>query len=198
MAATIKSEDDVKKMRIACRLAAEVLEIVEKYVLPGTSTDMLNQICHEHIVCNQNATSACLGYRGFPKSICTSVNQVVCHGIPSEKKVLRSGDIINIDVTVLKDGWHGDTSRMFLVGEVASFAKRLVQVSQECLYKAIDLVAPGTRLGASVMLFKHMLKIITTRLSESTAGMASEKYFMRSHRCSIMDLPTRVLFLRKG
>ena len=147
MTATIKSEDDVKKMRIACRLAAEVLEIVEKYVLPGTSTDTLNQICHEHIVHNQNATSACLGYRGFPKSICTSVNQVVCHGIPSEKKILRSGDIINIDVTVLKDGWHGDTSRMFLVGEVASFAERLVQVSQECLYKAIDLVAPGIRLG---------------------------------------------------
>ena len=147
MAVTIKSEDDVKKMRVACGLAANVLEMVEEYVLPGTSTNALNEICHAHIIQDQNAISACLGYRGFPKSICTSVNQVVCHGIPSEKKILRSGDIINVDITVIKDGWHGDTSRMFLVGEVASFAKRLVQVSQECLYKAINLVAPGVRLG---------------------------------------------------
>ena len=111
------------------------------------STEKLDSICHDHIVNVQKAIPACLGYRGFPKSVCTSVNQVVCHGIPSEKKILKNGDIINIDVTVIKDGWYGDTSKMYTVGSVAAHAQRLIDVSQECLYKAIDLVKPGIRLG---------------------------------------------------
>lgn len=134
-------------MRIAGRLAAEVLELIDQYVVPGMSTEQLDQICHNHIVDVQKAIPACLGYRGFPKSICTSINHVVCHGIPANKKVLKSGDIVNIDVTVIKDGWHGDTSKMFLVGKVPAHAQRLVSVSQECLYLALEMVRPGARLG---------------------------------------------------
>ena len=147
MTIQLRSEADIAKMREAGRLAAEVLELIGDYVVPGVSTDELDRICHEHIVNVQKAIPACLGYRGFPKSVCTSVNQVVCHGIPSEKKILKSGDIINIDVTVIKDGWHGDTSIMLGVGEVASHANRLMQITQECLYKALAIVRPGTTLG---------------------------------------------------
>lgn len=147
MAISIRSKSEINKMRIAGTLAAEVLEMIEQYVVPGVSTEELDRICHKHIVEKQKATPACLGYNGFPKSICTSINQVICHGIPSEKKILKSGDIINIDVTVIKDGWYGDTSKMYSVGNVASHAQRLVTISQECLYKAIDLVGPGVQLG---------------------------------------------------
>lgn len=147
MAVTIKTEDEIAKMRIAGRKAAEVLEYIEPYVVPGVSTEELNRLCHEYITQVQKAIPAPLNYKGFPKSICTSVNQVVCHGIPSEKKILKSGDIINIDITVIDNGYHGDTSKMFLVGEVAPHAERLVRVTQECLYKAIELVKPGTHLG---------------------------------------------------
>ena len=147
MTIQLRSADDLAKMREAGRLAAEVLELIGDYVVPGVSTEKLDSICHNHIVNVQKAIPACLGYRGFPKSVCTSVNQVVCHGIPSEKKILKNGDIINIDVTVIKDGWYGDTSKMYTVGSVAAHAQRLIDVSQECLYKAIDLVKPGIRLG---------------------------------------------------
>lgn len=144
---TIKSAKDIEKMRIAGRLAAEVLEMIEPHIQAGISTAELDKICHEYIVNEQDAIPAPLNYNGFPKSICTSVNHVVCHGIPSEKKILKSGDIINVDITVIKDGYHGDTSKMFFVGKVAPHAHRLVKVTQECLYKAIDLVKPGCRLG---------------------------------------------------
>ncbi len=147
MTIQLRSADDIVKMREAGRLAAEVLELIGEYVVPGVSTEELDRICHDHIVNVQRAIPACLGYRGFPKSVCTSINQVVCHGIPSEKKILKNGDIINIDVTVIKDGWHGDTSKMFAVGSVAPHAQRLIDVSQECLYLAIDMVKPGARLG---------------------------------------------------
>lgn len=147
MAVTIKTEDEIAKMRIAGRKAAEVLEYIEPYVVPGVSTEELNRLCHEYITQVQKAIPAPLNYKGFPKSICTSVNQVVCHGIPSEKKILKSGDIINIDITVIDNDYHGDTSKMFLVGKVAPHAERLVRVTQECLYKAIELVKPGTHLG---------------------------------------------------
>lgn len=143
----LRTADQIEKMRVAGRMAAEVLELIGDYVVPGVSTEELDRICHDHIVKKQNAIPACLGYRGFPKSICTSVNQVVCHGIPSEKKILKNGDIINIDVTVIKDGWYGDTSKMYCVGNVAEHAKRLIKVSQECLYKGIAMVRPGIKLG---------------------------------------------------
>lgn len=142
----IKTPEAIKKMRTAGSLAAAVLEMIEPYVKPGISTDELNTICHEFIVNQQHAIPAPLNYRGFPKSICTSVNYVICHGIPNERK-LKLGDIINIDVTVIKEGYHGDTSKMFLVGECSILAKRLSRITQECLYLGIQAVKPGARLG---------------------------------------------------
>lgn len=134
-------------MRIAGRLAAEVLEMIAPYVVAGETTQVLNQRCHEYITKQQQATPAPLNYHHFPKSICTSVNHVVCHGIPSSTKKLKKGDIVNIDVTVIKDGYHGDTSKMFLVGEVSILAKRLCRVTQQALMIGIGLVRPGARLG---------------------------------------------------
>ena len=146
MTVSIKTPDDIAKMRIAGRLAAEVLEMIEEHVKVGVTTDALNSICHDHIVNVQKAIPAPLNYNGFPKSICTSINHVVCHGIPNDKP-LKDGDIINIDITVIKDGYFGDTSKMFLVGNTPEWANRLCQVTQECLYKGIEIVRPGTRLG---------------------------------------------------
>jgi methionyl aminopeptidase len=146
MSITIKTEAEIEKMRIAGRLAAEVLEMIGPHVVPGITTNELNNICHDYIVNAQNATPAPLNYRGFPKSICTSVNQQVCHGIPGEKK-LKSGDIVNIDITVIKDDYHGDTSKMFCVGEVSPHAKRLVKITQESMYLGIQQVKPGATLG---------------------------------------------------
>lgn len=140
-------------MRTAGRLAAQVLEMIEPYVQPGVSTGELDTRCHNYIVDELDCIPAPLNYTPspelppFPKSICTSVNQVVCHGIPSEKKLLRKGDIVNIDVTVIKDGFHGDTSKMYCVGEAKPFAQRLVQITQECLYRGINVVKPGITLG---------------------------------------------------
>jgi methionyl aminopeptidase len=146
MPVTIKTQEEIEKMRVAGRLAAEVLDMITPHVKPGVTTDELNTLCHQFIVNDQNAIPAPLNYRGFPKSICTSVNNVICHGIPSEKK-LKHGDIINIDITVIKDGYHGDTSRMFFVGEPSIRAKRLVEICNQCMQKGIDLVRPGIRLG---------------------------------------------------
>ncbi len=147
MKVSIKTPEQIEKMRIAGQMAAEVLDLIGPHVVPGVSTEELDRICHDHIVNVQKAIPACLNYKGFPKSICTSVNQVVCHGIPSPKKILKSGDIINIDVTVIYEGWFGDTSKMYTVGKVAPHAERLIKVTQECLYKGIELVKPGCRLG---------------------------------------------------
>ena len=133
-------------MRVAGRLAAEVLRMIEPHIKPGVSTGELDRICHDYIVNVQQAVPAPLNYRGFPKSICTSVNHQVCHGIPGDK-TLKKGDIINVDVTVIKDGYHGDTSRMFFVDEPSIQARRLVQVTKECLLKGIEQVRPGARLG---------------------------------------------------
>lgn len=146
MAVTLKTPEEIEKMRIAGKLAAEVLEMIEPYVRPGVTTDELDQICHKYIVEQQDAIPAPLNYHGFPKSICTSVNHVVCHGIPGDKK-LKDGDVINIDITVIKDGFHGDTSKMFFVGPPTTKAQRLVETAYECLNIGIDMVAPGTRLG---------------------------------------------------
>ncbi len=133
-------------MRIAGRLAAEVLEMIAPHVRAGVTTDELDRICHDYIVDEQKAIPAPLNYHGFPRSICTSVNHQVCHGIPGGKK-LKNGDIVNLDITVIKDGYHGDTSMMFCVGKPGVMAERLVRVARECLFKGIELVRPGTRLG---------------------------------------------------
>lgn len=146
MAVTIKTPEEIQKMRVAGRLAAEVLEMIEPYVKAGVTTDELNTICHDYIVNIQQAIPAPLNYNGFPKSICTSPNHVVCHGIPGPK-VLKDGDILNIDVTVIKDGYHGDTSKMFFIGEPSNKAKHVVKIAHDCLMIGIDLVKPGRRLG---------------------------------------------------
>lgn len=147
MSITIKTPEEIDKMRVAGRLAAEVLEMIGPFVKPGVTTGELDRICHDYIVNQQQAIPAPLNYNGFPKSICTSINHVICHGIPSDTKALKKGDIINIDVTVIKDGFHGDTSKMFLVDEVPPHAQRLIEITQECLYKAIAIVKPGIKLG---------------------------------------------------
>ncbi|MDD5412728.1 MAG: type I methionyl aminopeptidase [Methylobacter sp.] len=146
MSIIIKSASEIEKMRIAGKLAAEVLEMIEPYIVPGVTTDELDKICHDYIVDVQKAIPAPLNYHGFPKSICTSINQQVCHGIPSEKK-LKSGDIVNVDITVIKDNYHGDTSKMFCVGDVSQHAKRLIKVTQESMYLGIEQVKPGATLG---------------------------------------------------
>ena len=146
MSIVIKNTQQIEKMRVAGKLAAEVLQMIEPYVKKGVTTNELNQICHDYITQEQRAIPAPLNYNGFPKSICTSVNHVICHGIPADKK-LKDGDIINIDITVIKDGFHGDTSKMFFVGKPSVLAENLCKVAQECLYLGIDMVKPGVRLG---------------------------------------------------
>lgn len=146
MSISIKTADEIEKMRVAGRLAANVLEMIGPEVINGVTTDELDKICHDFIVNEQKAIPAPLNYKGFPKSICTSINHVVCHGIPGEKK-LKNGDIINIDITVIKDGYHGDSSKMFFVGEPSIRAKRLVDLTYDCLKKGIETVRPGVSLG---------------------------------------------------
>lgn len=146
MAIKIKSVEEIEKMRVVGKLAADVLDMITPYVQAGVTTEELDKICHDYIVNEQKAIPAPLNYKGFPKSICTSVNHQVCHGIPGPKK-LKNGDIVNIDVTVIKDGYHGDTSRMFMIGKVSILAERLVKVTKECLDLAIGIVQPGKHLG---------------------------------------------------
>lgn len=143
----VKKPEEIAKMRIAGRLAASVLEMIEPYIVPGVSTGELERVCRKYIEEDLKATPSSLNHHGFPGCICTSVNHVVCHGIPSDKKILIDGDIINIDVTVKKDGFIGDTSKMYFVGNVKPYAKRLVKITQECLYKSIQIVRPGVQLG---------------------------------------------------
>ena len=144
---TVHGPDEYKAMRKAGKLAAEVLDFIAPYVVPGVTTGKLDTLCHEFIL-DHDAIPAPLNYRGFPKSICTSVNHVVCHGIPNEVKKLSNGDIINIDITVILDGWHGDTSRMFLVGDKISVrARKLVDITYQSMMRGIEVVKPGATLG---------------------------------------------------
>ena len=146
MAVFVKTPEEIGKMRVAGRLASQVLQMIGPHVQPGITTGELNDICHRYITEDLDAIPAPLNYRGFPKSVCTSVNHVVCHGIPGEKR-LKKGDILNIDVTVIKDGYHGDTSKMFFIGEPSVRARRLVEVTYECMALGIRMVRPGIRLG---------------------------------------------------
>ena len=151
MTITIKNANDIAAMRVAGRLASEVLDFITPYVKPGVTTNELDKLCHDYIVDVQKAIPAPLnyapgGYKPYPKSICTSVNHQVCHGIPNDKP-LKKGDSMNIDITVIKDGWHGDTSRMFMVGEGSIAAKRLAALTYDAMWKGIEQVKPGAHLG---------------------------------------------------
>jgi len=147
MPVTIKTPEEIEKMRVAGRLAAQVLEMIKPYIKEGISTEEIDQICHDYMVNVQRVIPAPLNYMGFPKSICTSVNHVVCHGIPNDKR-LKKGDIVNIDITVIKDGYHGDTSKMFCIGEPGIRARRVVDITYECLRRGIAEVRPGAYLGS--------------------------------------------------
>jgi len=146
MGIILKSRDEIELMRVAGQLAADVLRMIRPHVQPGIRTVELDEICHEYITVQQNAIAAPLDYKGFPRSICTSVNHVICHGIPGQKK-LKDGDIINIDITVIKDGWHGDTSKMFLVGKPTIKGQRICDVAYQSMVTGIEMVKPGIRLG---------------------------------------------------
>jgi methionyl aminopeptidase len=143
----IKSPADIAMARAAGRMAADVLHMIAEHVRPGVSTEALDRLCHDYIVNVQKAVPANVGYLGFPKTVCTSLNHVVCHGIPAPGQVLREGDILNIDVAVIKDGWYGDTSRMYLVGAVSPLARRLVDTTLEAMQAGIAQVKPGATLG---------------------------------------------------
>ena len=146
MHVTIKTPEEQQKMRIAGRLAAEVLDMIGEHVVPGVTTEELDRICHDYIVDVQRSVPANLNYRGFPKTICTSVNHVVCHGIPNDKR-LKAGDIVNIDVTVIRDGFHGDTSRMYFAGKPPAHAQRLAETCFAAMWRGIEIVRPGAHLG---------------------------------------------------
>jgi len=146
MAVTIKTPEEIQKMRVAGRLAAQVLEMITPRVEAGMSTDELDRICHDYIVNDLDAIPAPLNYKGFPRSICTSINHQICHGIPGDKR-LKNGDILNIDITVIKDGYHGDTSRMFFIGKPSVSAQRVVEVAHKSMWLGIEQVRPGARLG---------------------------------------------------
>ncbi|HMH66951.1 MAG TPA: type I methionyl aminopeptidase [Pinirhizobacter sp.] len=147
MAVIPKTPEEIQAMRVAGALAADVLAMLKEHVRPGVSTEHLDRLAHDYIVDVQKAIPANVGYRGFPKTVCTSVNHVICHGIPTESKVLKDGDIVNIDVTVIKDGWHGDTSRMYFVGAPGVLARRLVDTTYEAMMLGIGAVRPGATLG---------------------------------------------------
>ncbi len=142
----LRTEDEIKKLRIACKLASDVLVMIEPYVKEGVSTGELNDICHNYMLNVQKTIPAPLNYHGFPKSVCISINEVVCHGIPCDSKVLKKGDIVNIDVTVIKDGYYGDNSKMYVVGETNIRSQKLVESAQEALYVGLRTVKPGIRL----------------------------------------------------
>lgn len=146
MGILLKSKDEIEQMRVAGQLAAEVLQMIRPYVQPGITTGELDEICHEYITGHQDAIPAPLDYRGFPRSICTSVNYVICHGIPGEKR-LKDGDIINIDITVIKNGWHGDTSKMFQVGKPTIKGSRICDIAYHSMVTGIEMIRPGVTLG---------------------------------------------------
>ncbi|AAZ40909.1 methionine aminopeptidase [Candidatus Blochmanniella pennsylvanica str. BPEN] len=194
----IKTLTDIAKMRVSGKLAAEVLEMIEAYVQPGISTGELDTICHNYITQIQHAISAPLGYHGFPKSICTSINEVVCHGIPNNSHKLKEGDIINIDITVIKDGLYADTSRMFIVGRPTKLGYRLCKITQESLYLAIRMIRPGIRLkkiGQSIQRFVESQNFSIVR---EYCGHGIGKFFHEAPHVLHYDADDEGVILKSG
>ena len=189
-------KESFEKTKIAGSIAAGALDEVAKIIKPGISTDEIDKVCYEFINDNK-AYSAPLFYRGFPKSCCTSANHVVCHGIPSDK-ILKDGDIVNVDVTSFKDGWHGDTSRMFKIGEVSIKAEMLIQTTYEAMMKAIKIVKDGVFLGDIGLQFKNMLKLKDTQLFKIFVVMVLVKHFIKNLTYYIMEKKEQVKKLKKG
>lgn len=198
MSIQIKTADEVQKMRVAGQLAADVLTMIEPFVVPGVTTEELNQRCHDYITQIQDAIPAPLNYHGFPKSICTSVNHVICHGIPSADKELKNGDIINIDVTVIKDGYHGDTSKMFHVGKPTIMGQRLCHVTQECLYLAIKMVKPGCKLGDIGAAIQHHAESHGYSVVREYCGHGIGKEFHEEPQVLHYGKPNTGLILQAG
>ena len=198
MAVNIKTPDEIEKMRVAGRLAAEVLLMIEPYVKPGISTGELDRICHDYIVNTQKAIPAPLNYHGFPKSICTSINEVICHGIPSDDKILKDGDIINIDITVIKDEYFGDTSSMFYVGKILPHNQKLVEVTQQCLYEAIAMVKPGIRLGDIGAHIQNLAESHHYSVVEEYCGHGIGKVFHEEPQVMHFGKPNTGLELQTG
>ena len=191
MGINIKSQEEIEKMRIAGQLAADVLEMIEPHIKAGITTDQLNTICAEYTEKVQNAISAPLNYHGFPKSICTSVNHVVCHGIPDDTP-LKDGDILNIDITVIKDGFHGDTSKMFLIGDVTPEDNRLCRITQEALYVGLKKVKPGVTFGEiGTAIQKFIKKSGRYSIVKEYCGHGIGQVFMKSLKLFIIKIMTK-------
>ena len=198
MTFSIKTSKEIDKIRIAGHLAAEVLEIIENYIKPGITTSELNDICHEYITYKQYAISACLGYKGFPKSICTSINEVVCHGIPSKKDKLKNGDIINVDITIIKDKYHGDTSKMFIVGTTTEQAKKLCRITQESLYIALRLIKPNIRLRNLGCAIQKYVEANNFSVVREYCGHGIGRKFHEQPQVLHYDAYDNEIFLQKG
>ncbi len=197
MTVTIKTADEQDKMRIAGRLAADVLDLIGDYVKPGVTTGELDRICHEYITQVQDAIPAPLNYRGFPKSICTSVNHVVCHGIPGDRR-LKAGDAVNIDVTVIKDGFHGDTSRMFFAGKPSIQAQRLADVAFESMWLGIEQLAPGKHLGDVGAAIQHHVEKNRCSVVREYCGHGIGRVFHEDPQVLHYGSPGTGLELRAG
>ena len=179
----IKTPEEIEKMRVAGRLTARVLEAVADIVKPGVTTAQIDEFCERYIIDTLQAIPGSKGQYGYPYSVNTSVNKVVCHGMPSSDQILNKGDIINVDVTVIKDGYYGDSSKTFCVGPVASHAQRLVNVTQECLYEGIKIVRPNATLGDIGHAVQHHAEIL---LCANIVGMGLEKKCMKTQASRIM------------
>ena len=197
MGVTLKSASEIAKMRVAGRLAAQVLEMIQEHVQPGITTDELDRICHDFIVNEQNAIPAPLDYRGFPKSICTSVNHQVCHGIPGGKR-LKKGDIVNIDITVIKDGYHGDTSKMFFVGEPSVLARRLIKIAREAMLAGIERVRPGATLGDVGHAIQTVVETSNYSVVREYCGHGIGREFHEEPQVLHYGQPGEGLILREG
>jgi len=194
----LKSKLDIAKMRVAGRLAADVLEMIAEHVVPGVTTEELDRLCNEYIRKVQKATPANVGYHGFPKTLCTSTNSVVCHGIPTTKEVLKDGDIVNIDVTVIKDGWHGDTSRMYYAGTPSPEAKRLVDVTFDAMMAGIHAVRPGARLGDVGHAIQTVAENAGFTIVEEYCGHGIGKIYHEDLQVLHYGTPNTGLLLKEG